>query len=57
MAEPFGKAIWALCDGSRTIGQIGSELSAQFSVDRDSLTAQVQTTAGQLHVAGFLDMR
>tara|TARA_R110002126_G_scaffold213048_1_gene359499 strand:- start:17925 stop:19070 length:1146 start_codon:yes stop_codon:yes gene_type:complete len=52
-----GKAIWALCDGSRTIGQIGSELSAQFSVDRDSLTAQVQTTAGQLHVAGFLDMR
>lgn len=52
-----GKAIWELCDGSRTVDQIGSELGKMFaSSDRD-LTADVVATVTELRAGGFLDVR
>lgn len=52
-----GKAIWELCDGSRTVDEIGSELGKQFaSSDRD-MTADVVATVTELRAGGFLDVR
>ncbi len=52
-----GKAIWELCDGSRTVNEIGSELGKRFDADGAVLTADVLTTVGQLHTVGFLEIR
>lgn len=52
-----GKAIWELCDGSRKLEEIGSQLSEQFSVDQQTLIPEIQTTVGQLHAIGFIDLR
>lgn len=49
-----GKAIWELCDGSRSVDQIGSELSSRFGIDKHELIAQVQSTVGQLLENGSL---
>jgi hypothetical protein len=52
-----GKAIWELCDGSRTIDEIGSVLSDRFAADKQALNADVINTVGQLRATGFLTMR
>lgn len=51
-----GKAVWDLCDGSRTIEEMGAELCRQFSGPADTVTADVAATIGQLHAAAFLDI-
>ena len=52
-----GKAIWELCDGMRTVENIGAELTERFDMgDRDA-TADVAATVGRLRAAGFLDVR
>jgi hypothetical protein len=52
-----GKAIWELCDGSRTVDEIGSELSKRFASNGRDLTADVVSTVSQLRAAGFLNIR
>ena len=52
-----GKAIWELCDGSRTIDEIGAELAQRFAVQARDVTADVAITIGQLRAAGLLQVR
>lgn len=51
-----GKAIWELCDGSRTISDIGAELAQRFNMGDHDPTADVGTTVSQLRAAGFLEV-
>lgn len=51
-----GKAIWELCDGERTISDIGDELAQRFDGNSRDVTADVATTLGQLRAAGFLEL-
>ncbi|MCR9138465.1 MAG: PqqD family protein [Alphaproteobacteria bacterium] len=52
-----GKAIWELCDGSRNLEEIVSQLGKQFEVDELTLIPEVRATVGQLRAIGFLDLR
>lgn len=52
-----GKAIWELCDGSHTIDEIEAKLAERFSVADRDVAADVSATVGQLHSAGFLEIR
>ncbi len=51
-----GKAIWELCDGSHSVDEIATSLSRKYSTNGHDLTADVQSTVGQLRAAGFLDL-
>jgi hypothetical protein len=51
-----GKAVWDLCDGSRTIKEMGEELCEQFAGEPETVTADAAAVIGQLHAAAFLDV-
>ena len=52
-----GKAIWELCDGIRTIDEIGLELGKRFTAGERDFSADVLSTVGQLHSVGFLKLQ
>lgn len=52
-----GKAIWELCDGSRSITDIGHELCRKFKGDFATVTADAVRVVSQLRVAGFLHFK
>ena len=52
-----GKAVWDMCDGSRTVDEIGAALSDRFDAERAMVTAQVTATITQLRSAGLLKVR
>jgi Coenzyme PQQ synthesis protein D (PqqD) len=52
-----GKAIWELCDGSRTLDQIRSELERRFSANGRDLKADVLSLVEQLRRHGFLGIQ
>jgi hypothetical protein len=52
-----GKAVWELCDGSRTLDQIRSELERRFSTNGRNLEADLLSLVDQLQRIGFLEIR
>lgn len=48
------RAIWQLCDGSHTIGEITLALAARFSVDQKVLSAQVLDTIANFSQLGLI---
>ena len=52
-----GRATWDLCDGQRTIDQIGSELEKRLSANGRDLKTDVQFLVEQLHRIGFLEIQ
>jgi hypothetical protein len=52
-----GKAVWELCDGSRTIEEIAAKLGARFAVDQLVILPEVRSIVGKLHAIEFLDLR
>ena len=51
-----GKAVWDLCDGSRTIEEMGDALSEQFDGESETMTAGAAAVIGQLHAVAFLEV-
>ena len=51
-----GKAIWALCEGSLTVGELGAKLADDFAADKDQVTADVLSTVAQLRLSGLLQL-
>ena len=49
-------AIWELCDGTNTLGQIVGALERRFEVERDTLRAAVESTTKELEDAGALEL-
>jgi hypothetical protein len=52
-----GRAIWELCDASRTIRDIEAELESRFCAAGRDLTADVVSLVRELREAGFLEIR
>lgn len=52
-----GKAIWELCDGSRTVKDIGTEIVERFDMGERDPLADVAMTIGKLRAANFLEVR
>ena len=52
-----GKAIWELCDGSRTIEEIAAQLGARFAADHAAILPEVCSIVGKLHAIDFLDLK
>lgn len=50
-----GRLIWELCDGTRTLKQIGGELAARFSDPDCRLHSDVRATIEELCQAGVLE--
>jgi hypothetical protein len=48
-------AVWDLCDGTRTVHEIGAELSALVGRPIEDLIPDVQTTVQRLGTLGLLD--
>lgn len=53
--NPSSGAIWALCDGERSLNEIVDTLQAQFPVERDLLYRQVDQVLSELSRFGFLE--
>lgn len=51
-----GIAIWDLCDGSRSIGEIVSQLSQEYEVAESLLTTDVFATVDRLRAIGMLEL-
>ncbi len=47
-------AVWELCDGARTVGEIAEELGATVSVPADALLPDVLTAVERLGALGLL---
>src|SRR5882762_7390711 len=54
MLNPTGAAVVALCDGSRTEGEIKAELAERYAAPADQLAADVSELLGQLRKRGLL---
>ena len=52
-----GKAIWELCDGSRTVAEIGSALGDRYATNGHDMTSDVLATINRLQSVGFVDIR
>ena len=50
----LGGMIWTLCDGSRSVDQLVSELLTEFDVDAETLKADVLEFIEDLHERGWL---
>lgn len=50
-----GRAIWDLCDGSRSVRGISDTLAQKFSVDRSALHTQVGHALSELSHLGFVE--
>jgi len=48
-------AVWDLCDGSRTVDQIGQELSEVVGRPAGDLAPDIRTTVQRLGALGLLD--
>lgn len=46
--------IWALCDGSREMGQIVEETAAAFRAAPEAVRSDVEATVDQFHKLGLL---
>lgn len=51
-----GKAIWELCDGSRTIEDIAVELGTRYSVNHRTVLPEACTLVGQLQNIDFIEL-
>jgi hypothetical protein len=51
-----GIAIWELCDGSRSIAEIGLGLSNEFSAVEQDITSDVYSTVARLREYGFVEI-
>jgi Coenzyme PQQ synthesis protein D (PqqD) len=49
-----GRAIWELCHGERTVGQIAAVLAGRLSVPADALLPDVLEAVGRLRSLGLL---
>lgn len=54
LLNPMAAAIWELCDGSRTAGEIVEDILACLSADRGEVLADVQRLLGEMERRGFL---
>lgn len=52
-----GKAVWELCDGSRSIEDIAAELGGRFDVDRDAILPEICAIVGKLHAIAFVELK
>jgi len=50
-----GRAIWDLCDGHRSLGDIADALAQAFSVDRAQLLTQAGHALSELSQLGFIE--
>ncbi len=51
------KAIWELCDGSRTIVEISQELGKRFGCPGTELLSDVITAISEFHKLSFLELK
>ena len=49
-----GSAVWSLCDGTRTVGEIINELASAYQVASTEIADDVNALVDQLVEAGFL---
>ena len=49
------RAIWELCDGSHTVGEITQALAARFSVDQQALSAEVLDAISNFSELGLIN--
>lgn len=52
----FGRLIWELCDGTRTIDQIENELAAKFADPNGDLHSDLRSTIDHLRQVGVLEV-
>lgn len=51
-----GRAIWELCRGERTVGEIAEALAGRLSVPADALLPDVLDAVGRLESLGLLSL-
>ncbi len=56
LLNPSAAAIWELCDGTRTLGQIVRELQERFDATAETLSSAVEATTQELEHAGALEL-
>ena len=52
--NPVGVAIWKLLDGTHTLGEIATEIAAQFEEAPESVTDDLNAFIHSLEARGFL---
>jgi hypothetical protein len=54
--NPSAAAIWELCDGARSLADLGSELEQRFQLPPGALGADIQSVIDRLESVGALDL-
>jgi hypothetical protein len=54
--NPSAAAIWELCDGARSLADVGSELEQRFQLPPGALGADIQAVIDRLEGVGALDL-
>ena len=52
--DEIGSAVWNLCDGERTVGEIGKEMRAMFGEDIEPCYDRLAVFFANLEASGFI---
>lgn len=52
-----GTRCWELVDGTRSLAELGDDLSAEYSVPAEAIVADLQVLAADLVAAGLVEVR
>lgn len=53
--DEVGAGIWALCDGSRSVGDIAAAMSEEYDASPDEIRADLLALLAELESSGLVD--
>jgi PqqD family protein of HPr-rel-A system len=53
--NPSARIVWQLCDGSTSIGELASDIAAQYGLGGEQVTAQVSGLFAELEALGLIE--
>jgi hypothetical protein len=53
--NPSAGIVWALCDGSASVSEIGADIAETYSLDPDEVTAEAAAVIAEFQALGLVD--